>query len=406
MRSSDRAGRRVDAQDVVGARRGEPEGVIAAAIAAGMAFSASACVDARGGRRERDGRLCAAGVGSRARRRLAGRAADGAARRAPRARRRRAPMPRAGAGARAAAVPIAPRAGAPLSCWRIRRSSSREPRPRIEARARRPAAAARAARPPAHRVPTRAIEGEHQLRDQALSQRVLAHQLLQLGHETRALAAREVGVDALLSTASGRRSLELSADQPGGDQSYCRSASAGAAPEGECFAQDVRRLCRCRRKRSARRARATSASKRSRSSSPGSTRSRCPAPADDAARPQQGPQAREVAVERATRGAGGGSPQTASSRRSRATGSFAWSRSIGEHGALLRPAQGQRPAVDEHCQRTEEPELHPPSKPRLQGKFHSAATGVEDDRHGQSTRRSGVMPAVPRTVLAALPPSR
>ena len=146
-----------------------------------------------------------------------------------------------------------------------------QPRPRIEPELAGELLAGRGEDRERIGVPARAIEGEHQLPDQALSQRVLAHQLLELGHETRALAAREVGVDPLLH--GEQTSLLELCDPAGGDRLVLQVRQCRAAPEGECFAQDVRRLSGVTAGAQLAR-RATSASKRSRSSSSGSTRSR------------------------------------------------------------------------------------------------------------------------------------
>src|SRR5205823_2200027 len=47
-------------------------------------------------------------------------------------------------------------------------------------------------------LPARAVEGEHQLGARALAQRLAGDELLQLGHEPRVPAEREIGLDSLL----------------------------------------------------------------------------------------------------------------------------------------------------------------------------------------------------------------
>ena len=109
-----------------------------------------------------------------------------------------------------------------------------------------------------------AVEREHELAAQALAQRVLADEPLQLGHELRVAAELEVGVDPLLergepllleagALGACERRVELGERRPAPERERLTRAAAAASAGGGPAA------------------RATGSSKRSRSSSPSPT---------------------------------------------------------------------------------------------------------------------------------------
>jgi hypothetical protein len=81
----------------------------------------------------------------------------------------------------------------------------------------------------------RAVEGDHQLSPAPLSERLLAHRLLELGHEIPGATARQLGVDAVLE------GVETKAVEPGGLRraplDVCVVGVGGPAPLREGGAQ-------------------------------------------------------------------------------------------------------------------------------------------------------------------------
>ena len=185
-------------------------------------------------------------------------------------------------------------------------------------------------------VPSRSIESEHQLPDQALSQRVLAHELLELWHETRALAACEVGVDPLLD--SEQTALFELLDRTRGDRLVLQVRQCRAAPDRERVAQDLRRLARV----SARAELARLLYERLEAVEIELARldtQQVPRRlADDALGAQQGPKARDVAVERSARRVGRTLAPDRFYQSVARDGLVGMQQQHRQHGALLRPA--------------------------------------------------------------------
>ena len=85
-------------------------------------------------------------------------------------------------------------------------------------------------------LPTRAVQREHQLSAKALAQRMLADQRLELAHQPRVLARREVRVDPVLehdqTSLLEPRGLRL------GERLVGEIAQRGTPPHRECLAQN------------------------------------------------------------------------------------------------------------------------------------------------------------------------
>ena len=115
---------------------------------------------------------------------------------------------------RARREPRRPGASRVGSCWSTRLSSSFSAGVGSS-----PNASTSAARPGAEhlerlRLPPGAVEGDHQLAAQALVERVVDHELLELGHELRAAAELELGLEAPLRDREAQVAQALD-DRPG-----------------------------------------------------------------------------------------------------------------------------------------------------------------------------------------------
>jgi hypothetical protein len=88
------------------------------------------------------------------------------------------------------------------------------------------------------RLPVRAIEGEHELRPQALAERMLGHERLQLPNEHRVTAEGEVSVDPLLEPAQAEL---VEPGDLGSSEGVLREVGEWrAAPEAEPLAKALR----------------------------------------------------------------------------------------------------------------------------------------------------------------------
>ena len=124
-------------------------------------------------------------------------------------------------------------------------------------------------------VAPRAVEREHELGAQALAQRLLPGQRLELAHELGMAAEREVGVDPSLQ--AGQAELLQAGDLGLGEGLVAEVGEGLATPERQRFGAG-RPLLRPRLPRAmSRRAPSKSRSNSSRSHSSGATRSRYPA---------------------------------------------------------------------------------------------------------------------------------
>ena len=91
-------------------------------------------------------------------------------------------------------------------------------------------------------LPALAVQGEHPLRAQALPQRVLADERLQLAGQPGVAAAREVGVDALAQ--AGEAEVVEARGLREGEALVADVRERRAAPHGQRLAERLRRLPR------------------------------------------------------------------------------------------------------------------------------------------------------------------
>ena len=210
-------------------------------------------------------------------------------------------------------------------------------------------------------LPSGAVQREHLLPAEALAQRVLGDEGLELGDERRMPAEREVGVDPLLERREAQL-LEPLAGR-GGERLVGEVGERRPAPEVERLAEQRRRRAASSRER-ARSASAVRRSKRARSKSSSRTRSAYPGGRVSiaAAEPSARRSSETCRCTCVTAETGGRPAYRSSARRSTGTTRFAFSSRIAERRALTRPSEPDRVAVGDDLQRTQHAELEHSSR--------------------------------------------
>ena len=201
-------------------------------------------------------------------------------------------------------------------------------------------------------LPPAAVEGQHQLPAEALAERVLADESLELGDELGMTAQLEVGVDALLESGEA---LLLEAGTLVTRERGVELGQRGAAPQGQRVPEQPGRLGR--RRGPGRRDRLPRSA--SRSSSPSATRIRYPGGWVTITSWPSVLRSCETctwtAVETVS---GGSSPQISSIRRFRGTASFACRSSRARSARCLAPPELEDLALLLDLEWPEDAELH------------------------------------------------
>jgi hypothetical protein len=206
------------------------------------------------------------------------------------------------------------------------------------------------------RLAPRAVEGEHQLGSEALTQRVLADEHANLGDELRVPAQREVGIEPLLDGAQTELSESAALDLH--ESNRVEIGKRLAAPEVECLAQPRRcavRLARSERSRALGNERLEPPKvHRRRSRLEDVARRAC----EDEVGAKRLPQGRDVTLKRRVGGLGSALAPDGVDQAVARDDAIRAQEEHGKNGSLFCPAERQRPACPLDLERTENPKLH------------------------------------------------
>ena len=210
-------------------------------------------------------------------------------------------------------------------------------------------------------LPAAAVEREHQLGAKALAERVLGAERLELGNERQVAAERELGVDPLLDRGQPQLLEPLHLDPREAARTRDRRAAVRATAPPRRAASSAAAAGSPGRERLA--PAATSCSNRSRSSSPGSTRAgsrgaRATSRGSSAARRAQHlAQPRDVVAQRVVGRVDALLGEELADQPLARDDTVRAQQQQRQQRALLRPADGDRRAVDGHRERAQDPEL-------------------------------------------------